>query len=325
MKASTRKAGKQRKPVVGIDVSQDTLDAGVLPSGEEWSTGQSPEEVQALAERIAALKPELVVLEATGGLELPVVYALVERGVPVHRAEPRRARYFARSVGLLAKSDRIDAFGLARFGATGELAPQSFPDAHTRRLDELNTRRRQLVETITAESNRLRAASDAHARASIQRHLAWLKSERKALEEQIRACIAACPETQGKLERLCTVPGMGETTTSLLLGACPELGTLNRWEAAALTGTAPLNNDSGKYHGPRRTWGGRKDVRCALYMAALVATRHNPVIRAFYARLLAKGKPKKVALTACMRKLVVILNAMLRHGTVWRPTAPAAA
>lgn len=317
---------KTRKPstVVGIDVSKDSLEIGVLPGGEGWSTGQSPEEVSALAERIAALKPALVVLEATGGLELPIVHALIERGVPVHRAEPKRARYFARALGLLAKTDRIDAFALARFGATGELAAQSFPAAGTRQLDALVTRRRQLVGTVTAESNRLQASSDPAARASVQRHLAWLKAELKALDAQIQTCVAACPDTRAKVERLRSVPGVGPVTAAVLVSALPELGTLDRWQAAGLSGTAPLNDDSGKHQGRRRTWGGRKDVRCALYMAALVASRHNPVIRALYVRLLAKGKLKKIALTACMRKLVVILNTMLRDGTDWRQTAPAA-
>lgn len=315
---------QQRERIVGIDVSKETLDVGVLPSGEEWSAGQSPEEVRALADRIAAMKPALVVLEATGGLELAIVYALVERGVPVHRCEPRRARYFARSLGLLAKTDRIDKFALARFGATGELAPQTFPDEQTRRLDALTTRRRQLVETITAESNRLAATTDPDARASIESHLAWLRGELKALDAKIQACQANCPEMQAKVERLCSVPGVGQVTAAVLVSALPELGTLNRWQVAGLSGTAPLNDDSGKHQGKRRTWGGRKDVRCALYMAALVASRHNPVIRDLYVRLLALGRPKKVALTACMRKLVVILNAMLRDDTDWRQTAPAA-
>lgn len=310
--------------VVGIDVSKEHLEVGVLPSGRGWSTGQSPAEVSALADQLAALKPALVVLEATGGLELEIVYALVERGVAVHRCEPKRARYFARSLGLLAKTDRIDAFALARFGATGELAAQSFPAEGTRRLDALTTRRRQLVEAITAESNRLQATTDPQARASIERHLAWLKDELKALDAQIGARMAACPDTRAKAERMRSVPGVGAVTAAVLLGALPELGTLDRWQAAALSGIAPLNDDSGRHQGKRRTWGGRKEVRCALYMAALVATRHNPVIRARYQRLLALGKPKKVALTACMRKVVVILNAMLRDQTDWRQTAPAA-
>lgn len=319
------KAGKrEHATVVGIDVSKDTLDAGSLPSGQEWSAGQNPAEVSALADRIAALKPALVVLEATGGLELPIVQALVERGVPVHRCEPKRARYFARSLGLLAKTDRIDKFALARFGATGELAPQTFPAEGTRQLDALTTRRRQLVEAITAERNRLAATTEPAARASIERHLAWLNDELKALDAQIEACQAACPETQARVERLRSVPGVGAVTAAVLVSALPELGTLDRWQAAGLSGTAPFNNDSGRHQGKRRTWGGRKDVRCALYMAALVGTRHNPVLRAYYQRLLAAGKEKKVALTACMRKLVVILNAMLRDGTSWRPTAPAA-
>ncbi len=309
--------------VVGIDVSKASLEVGVVPSGESWCTGQSPAEVNGLADRIAELQPVLVVCEATGGLELAIVYALIERGVPVHRCEPKRARYFARSLGLLAKTDRIDAFALARFGATGELAAQSFPDAQARRLDALTTRRRQLVEAITAESNRLQSTTDPAARASIERHLAWLKGELKALGARIERCVAACPDTRAKVQRMRSVPGVGPVTATVLACALPELGALDRWQAAGLTGTAPLNNDSGKHRGKRRTWGGRKDVRCALYMAALVASRHNPVIRDLYVRLLALGKPKKIALTACMRKLVVILNAMLRDQTDWRQTAPA--
>lgn len=315
----------RQAPVVGVDVSKDVLDVGVLPGGEEWHSGQSPEAVEATAERIAGLKPALVVLEATGGLEEPLVDALVERGVPVHRCEPRRARYFARSLGLLAKSDRIDKFALARFGATGELKPQRFADASTRRLDALTTRRRQVIEAITAERNRLGATRDPVACASIERHLAFLNGELGEIDAQIRSCATADEEIQAKLERLCSVPGVGRVTATVLLSALPELGRLNRWEIAALSGTAPFNDDSGKHQGQRRTWGGRKDVRCALYMAALVGTRHNPVLHDLYVRLLAQGKKKKVALTACMRKLVVILNAMQRDGTSWRPTAPAAA
>lgn len=320
MKASERKQG----PVVGIDVSKERLDVGVLPGGESWSARQSAEAVGALADRIAALGPRLVVCEATGGLELGIVDALLERGVPVHRCEPKRARYFARSLGLLAKTDRIDAMALARFGATGELAAQSFPDAQARRLDALTTRRRQLVEEITAETNRLHATTNPAARASIQRHLAWLRDELKALDAEIEGCVSRCADTQARVERMRTVPGVGPVTATVLASALPELGTLDRWQAAGLTGTAPLNNDSGQRQGKRRTWGGRKDVRCALYMAALVAARHNPVIRSHYLRLLASGKPKKIALTACMRKLIVILNAMLKHQTDWRQTAPAA-
>lgn len=310
--------------VLGVDVSKARLDVGVLPSGEAWSAGQSLEEVHALADRIAALEPVLVVLEATGGLELPLVHALIGRGVPVHRCEPKRARYFARSLGLLAKTDRIDAFALARFGATGELSAQSFAAEGTRQLDALTTRRRQLVDAITAETNRLQATTDPSARASIQRHLDWLRKELKALDAEIETCQESCADTRAKVERLRSVPGVGAVTAAVLVSALPELGTLNRWQAASLTGTAPLNDDSGKHHGRRRTWGGRKDVRCALYMAALVGSRHNPQLHALYTRMLADGKAKKVALTACMRKLVVILNAMLRDGTDWRQTAPAA-
>jgi transposase len=310
--------------MVGIDVSKAALDVGVLPGEESWSAGQSPEEVSALAGRIAALKPALVVLEATGGLELPIIYALVERGVPVHRCEPKRARHFAKALGLLAKTDRIDAFMLARFGIGGNLKAQSFPDAQTVALDALTTRRRQRVEAITAEANRRAATTDPAARASVERHLAWLRKELKALDAEIERCVAACPQTQATVQRLRSVPGVGAVTAAVLAAALPELGRLDRWQAALLTGTAPLNDDSGKHTGRRRTGGGRKDVRCALYMAALVASRHNPTLKAVYVRLLAKGKLKKVALTACMRKLVVILNAMLRDGTDWRQTAPAA-
>lgn len=319
MNADTHK----QDTVVGIDVSKDVLEAGAIPGGEAWCTGQSPAEVEAMAERIAAMRPKLVVLEATGGLEMPIVDALVERGVPVHRCEPRRARYFARSLGLLAKTDRIDTFALARFGAGVQLAAQTFPDAQTRRLDALTTRRRQVVESITAETNRLGATRDPEARTSIQRHLDWLHGELKTVDAKLKQHMAADPQTRAKVERLCSVPGVGLVTAAVLLSALPELGSLSRWEAAGLTGTAPLNNDSGKHQGKRRTWGGRQDVRCALYMATLTATRYNPVINAFYVRLLAGGKEKKVALTACMRKLAVILNAMMRDEAQWRPTAPA--
>lgn len=320
MKPVKQRAGK----VVGIDVSKDRLDGAVVPGRRRFQAGQTAEDVAALADRIARLRPALVVLEATGGLEEPVLYALVERKVPVHRCEPKRPRFFARSLGLLAKTDAIDALVLARFGATGELEPQEFPDAAVRHLDALVTRRRQLVDTITAEGNRLQATSDVAARQDIEAHLAWLRGRVKALEREIEICIGRSPELKAKVDRLRTAPGIGKNGSAVLVCTLPELGRMDRWEVAMITGTAPLNRDSGNSQGRKFTWGGRAVARTALSMAVLTAIKHNPAIQAVYVRLVARGKPKKVAMMACMRKLVIMLNAMIRDETTWRQTAPAA-
>lgn len=311
--------------VVGVDVSKTGLECFVLPTEERMRASQDPQELSALADRIAALKPELVVIEATGGYERPLLNALLARGVPVNRVNPLRVRRFAQGLGVAAKNDPNDAEMNAHLGATGKLWPMSFPGEAVQRLEEWVQRRQQLLELITMERNRLDSVSDPELKATLRRHLAALVKERKRVETRIVGQIRACPELAAKYARLQTVAAVGSVTAAVMLAKLPELGTLTRRKVAALAGVAPYDDDSGKHQGRRYIWGGRMEVRCPLYMAALVGTRYNPVLKALYQRLLAEGKPKKVALVACMRKLLVILNAMLRDETDWRQTRPAAA
>ena len=308
------------KPLVfvGIDVSQDRLDVAVRPSGERWATATAAPAISALVERLRALHPALIVLEAPGGLELPVVGALGVAGLPVVVLNPRQVRDFARATGKLAKTDALDAHTLAHFAEVVRPSVRPLPDAATQALSALLTRRQQLVEMLTAEKNRLRTTLPP-VRPRLQAHIAWLEQELRAVDEELHTTLRASPLWREKEDLLRSVPGVGPTLTLTLLAELPELGTLTRRQIAALVGVAPLNRDSGTWRGKRMVWGGRATVRAALYMATLVASRWNPVIRAFYQRLCAAGKPKKVALTACMRKLLTILNAMLEHRTPWRP------
>lgn len=308
------------KPLVfvGIDVSQDRLDVAVRPSGERWAAATAAPAISALVERLRALHPALIVLEATGGLELPVVGALGVAGLPVVVLNPRQVRDFARATGKLAKTDALDAHTLAHFAEVVRPSVRPLPDAATQALSALLTRRQQLVEMLTAEKNRLRTTLPP-VRPRLQAHIAWLEQELRAVDEELHTTLRASPLWREKEDLLRSVPGIGPTVSLTLLAELPELGTLDRKKIAALVGVAPLNRDSGTWRGKRMVWGGRATVRAALYMATLVASRWNPVIRAFYQRLCAVGKPKKVALTACMRKLLTILNAMLEHRTPWRP------
>lgn len=308
---------------IGIDVSKAWLDVAVV-SGEPWRAGQSSEELSALAERLAALHPVLVVCEATGGLEAPLAAALNAAGVPVAVVNPRQVRDFARAMGILAKTDRGDASILAEFAQRVQPVPRPLRDEQAQELAALVARRRQLVEMITMESNRLHAERVPAVREDIAASLGELKARRQRLERELERTIKASPLWQETTALLCSVPGVGPVVSATLIAELPELGTLPRGAIAALVGVAPLARDSGTMRGARRIWGGRAAVRSALYMAALVATRHNPAIRLAYARLRARGKPAKVALVACMRKLLVILNAMMRDQQPWRQTAPAA-
>jgi transposase len=314
----------KERPVVGIDVSKATVEVGIVPGDRVFTCAREAKALDGLAEDVRKLRPRLVVLEATGGLEMDVIDALLRQGLPVHRSEPSRARHFAKSLGRHAKTDGIDALVLARFGATGELKAQSFANEEERHLEALVTRRRQLVDMITAEKNRLGASADARARASVQKHLKFLEREQRAVEAAIEKALAATPEMQAKADLLRTAPGVGKVTAATLVASMPELGQLNRWQAAALSGTAPFDNTSGTFKGKSRIWGGRADVRRVLYMATLAASIRQTWIRALYLKHLAKGKTKKAALTACMRQNIVRLNAMLRDNEPWRQTAPAA-
>ncbi|HLA18529.1 MAG TPA: IS110 family transposase [Dehalococcoidia bacterium] len=301
---------------VGIDVAKERLDVAQRPPGAIWHVANDDRGIAELMARLVQLKPVLVVLEATGGMEVPLVGAVAAAGLPVVVINPRQAREFARATGRLAKTDAIDAQVLAQFAEAVKPEPRPLPDAATQELSALMTRRRQLIDMLTAEKNRLRAAARA-VRPSIQEHIAWLERRLVDLDRDLNQTIRSSAIWRQKDNLLQSTPGVGPVVSTTLLAGLPELGRLNRKEIAALVGVAPLNRDSGTLRGRRMVWGGRPKVRAALYMATLVATRRNPVIRAFYERLLAVGKPKKVALTACMRKLLTILNAMIRNRTPW--------
>jgi len=303
---------------VGIDVSKETLDVAVRPKEERWQTKNTEEAFAELIARVEVLEPELIIIEATGGLERAVVSAMAEAGLPVVVINPRQTREFARATGRLAKTDEIDADDLAFFGEAIRPEVRPLPDAAVEKLCALNARRQQLVEMLTAERNRLGTALPP-ARPSLREHIRWLEREKERVESELERHVGENLTLRRKFKILCSAKGVGPATSFTLLSKLPELGTVNRKEIAALAGVAPFNRDSGKWRGKRTTWGGRASVRSVLYMAALSASQHNPVIRAFYERLLEAGKPKKVALTACMRKLLVILNAMLKNGTLWDP------
>ena len=306
---------------IGIDVARDRLEVATRPAGESWPIANDAAGIAELVVRLRDLGPALIVLEATGGLELPLLAALGSAGLPVVAVNPRQVRDFAKALGKLAKTDAIDAQVLAHFAEAVRPAVRPLPDAATQALAALVTRRRQLVEMLVAEDNRRRSAPVA-IRADIQAHLVWLRKRLKDLDQELGQVLRSTPLWREREDVLRSVPGIGPTVTATLLAELPELGALGRKQIAALVGVAPLNRDSGTLRGKRSVWGGRATVRAALYMATLVATRHNPVIRALYARLLAAGKLKKVALTACMRKLLTLLNAMVKHQTRW--TAPVA-
>jgi transposase len=308
---------------VGIDVSRDKLDLAVRPDGEQWQSANTAAGIAALLPQLLALQPTAIVLEATGGLELPVLAALASAGLPVIAVNPRQVRDFAKAVGKLAKTDAIDAQVLAHFADAVRPTVRPLADAATQALSALVTRRRQLVEMLTAEENR-RSTAPAAIRADIQDHIAWLRKRLKDLDKELSQAIRTSSLWREQEDVLRSVPGVGPVVSVTLLADLPELGTLGRKQIAALVGLAPLNRDSGTMRGKRTIWGGRASVRAALYMAALVGSRCNPVLRALYARLLAAGKVRKVALTACMHKLLTILNAMLRHHTMWASSTPAA-
>ena len=303
---------------VGIDVSKDRLDVAVRPTGETWQVVYDAEGISSLAGNLRELVPQLVVLEATGGMELAVAGELALADVPIAVVNPRHVRDFARAAGKLAKTDALDAQVLAHFAEAMQPEPRPLPDATTRELKALVARRRQLVEMITAEKNRMRTATR-RIRPKVQEHVRWLKENLEDLDQDLGDFMRSSPMWKDKDELLRSTPGVGPVLSMTLLSDLPELGALNRGEIAALVGVAPFNRDSGTLRGKRTVWGGRSQVRAALYMAALVATRYNPVLRDFYQRLCAAGKPKKVALTACMRKLLTILNVMVKHHSHWNP------
>jgi transposase len=302
---------------IGIDVSKAHLDIAVHASSQVWRVANSDPGIAGLVTQLQALAPTLIVLEASGGFELVLVAEFAATHLPVVITNPRRLRNFARATGRLAKTDKLDAQMLAQFAAALRPEIRPLPTEHEEHLTALVTRRRQIVDMLTVEQNRLHTVR-APLRSDIEEHLQWLREKLTKLDQEIDDFIHGSPLWSDKDALLQSVPGIGPVTASTMVALLPELGQLNRQEIAALVGLAPIAKESGKKQGKRHIFGGRAPVRHVLYMAALSAAKHNPVIKPFYEQMLAQGKPKKVALTACMRKLLVILNAMLRTQQAWQ-------
>ena len=306
---------EQESIYVGIDVAKAQVDVAIRPTDDRWEVSHDETGVRQLVSRLKTLEPVMVLLEASGGLEVPLVAALAAEAVPVVVVNPRHVRDFARATGKLAKTDALDAAVLAHFALAVRPPVRPLRDVETQALNSLAARRHQVMTMLVSEKNCLSAATIA-VRPRIDAHIAWLEQELDDLDdldEGLRQTLRHSPVWREKDDLLRTVPGVGEQLSLTLLAYLPELGTLDRRQVAALVGVAPFNRDSGTLWGKRTVWGGRARVRAALYMSALVASRFNPVIRDFYQRLLAAGKPKKLALTACMRKLLILLNSMLKH------------
>lgn len=306
---------------VGIDVGKEHLDVARHGEDEVWRFANDDSGIQALLDQLAPFTPKLVVLEATGGFEFPAAAALAAASIPVVIANPRQTRDFAKSTGQLAKTDTIDARGLAFFAARVQPEVRELPSEETRALEAIVARRRQIIEMTTAEKNRLGFALKP-VQKGIQKHIRWLERQLSDVDQDLDSMIRRSPVWAAKQDLLQTVPGVGPNLSRTLLAALPELGRLSHKQIAALAGIAPIARDSGKFRGKRVTWGGRAPVRAALYMSVWSAAKWNPVIRVFYDRLRAKGKPAKVAQVACMRKLLTILNAMIRDGVEWDPSIP---
>src|SRR5215211_3006071 len=302
---------------VGIDVSKDKLDVGILGRKQAKQVSNTKDGIAQLVKDMVELQPELIVVEATGGYQRAVVDALFHAGLCVAVVNPARVRQFARASGLLAKTDKLDAFVLATYGRTMQPRRYEGKSEAEKQLSALLVRRKQLEEMLKAEQNHLRTIAPS-LRGSVERSIALLKDEKKHLEEQIEQFLKEQKAWQEQREILSSAPGVGKVTSATLLADLPELGKMDRKKIAALVGVAPMNYDSGKKRGYRKTKGGRTDVRSVLYMSTLVATRYNPVIQAQYQQLLKRGKVKKVALTACMRKFLTILNAMVRDRQPFR-------
>jgi transposase len=301
---------------VGIDVSKGRLDICVMPEGSTLAVTNDQAGIDELLERLDRLRPSLIVLEASGKYERPAAAAIAARGIAVAVVNPRQTRDFAKATGRLAKTDRLDAEVLALFAGAVGPRPSVMPDEEARLLQAILARRRQLLEMLAAEKNRLRMAPDPVAK-RIRAHARWLEKELSRTDGELDEAVEASSAFGENEALLRSVPGVGPVLARTLLAELPELGALTHRRLSALVGVAPFNRDSGKLRGKREVWGGRGPVRAALYMGALVATRHNPVLKEFYGRLLAAGKPKKVASVACMRKLLSILNAVVRDRAPW--------
>lgn len=310
--------GMERALFVGIDVAKDSLDVHVRPTDQAWQVPNDAAGHETLRQRLTTMSDVLVVLEATGGYEVAVVAALAGASVAVVVANPRQIRAYARATGQLAKTDKLDARIIARFAEAVRPELRALPTEQTRVLDEMVTRRRQLVEMLGAEKNRRRVARDRRVQQRLEAHISWLKRALRELDRDLDTTIRSSGVWRETEDLLRSVAGVGPVTTATMLAELPELGHLTRRKIAALVGVAPMNRDSGQFRGRRTIAGGRPAVRRVLYMATVAAIRRNPVIRAFYQRLRENGHQPKVAVTAAMRKLLTILNAMVRDGQVWR-------
>jgi transposase len=309
--------------VLGVDICKERLDCATWPATEAWSHAYTPVGLEELVMRAKAQNARLVVLEATGGLEIDVAVELSRAGIGVAVVNPRQTQKFAQALGILAKTDRVDAGVLARFGATTGLEPRPLKDEALRALGEVLARRRQTVEMLVMERQRLTQARDVRVKKHLAKHIKWLQQATNDFNSELRQRIKDSPAWKAKDDLLRGVKGIGEVNAATLIAECPELGQLDRKQIAALVGVAPFAHDSGKMRGKRKIWGGRATVRHALYMATQSACRFNPQIKAMADRLSAKGKPAKVVIVACMRKLLTILNAMVRAGMAWNPNHPA--
>jgi transposase len=307
---------------VGIDVAKAWVDVAVRPTGHRQRVRtDDAEAVGRLVAEFVALAPTVIVVEASGGYESALVSACAVAGLPIVVVNPRQVRDFAKALGRLAKTDALDAEVLALFGERVQPPVRPLRDAETQALGDLLQRRRQLIDMLTAERHRRAQAIDRRVIESLDEHIRWLESRIRGVDEELQTAVQASPLWRVQEQRLRSVPGIGPTTALTLLSELPELGQLSRRAIAALVGVAPLNQDSGTHRGPRITWGGRARVRTALYMATITAVRCNPVLRTFYQRLIAAGKRAKVARIATVRKLLTILNAMVKQQTAWQPQA----
>jgi len=306
---------------VGIDIAKNSMEVTVYGNKDHWEYANDENGLAKLMIKIKRLAPALIVMEATGGYEITVAAELQARGYPVGVVNPRHIRDFARSVGILAKTDTLDARVIARYAATVRPVPRDLPDSETQRMGMILMRRRQVIAMLTSEKNRLYQAGPA-VRERIKEHITFLERELDDINKELSKIVEDNPEWKEKSDIMQSVPGVGPNLAITLLADFPELGNLNRKQTAALVGVAPFSRDSGKMRGKRSVWGGRNTVRNAAYMSTFVAIRFNPLLKAFFERLKAAGKPHKVAMVACMRKLLCILNAMLKNHTLWQKSVP---
>jgi transposase len=304
---------------VGVDVSKAELEIGVIPESKTWKVSNDCQGIQQLIDNLVTLSPSVIVIEATGGYETLVASSLATAQLPVVVINPRHIRSFAKAIGILAKTDRIDCLVLAQYGKSIKPQPRPLKDEQAQELKAMLGRRKQLVEMLTMEKNRIDKATNIVLE-YIHAHIFWLESQLQEVDKDLHNSIKNSPVWAEKDKIIRSIPGAGPVLSVTLISELPELGILNRRQIAALVGVAPFNCDSGKRKGYRRVWGGRALIRSILYMAALSAVRYNPAIKAFYKRLVAAGKKPKVSLTACMRKLLTIINSMVRNGSLWDPT-----